>query len=114
MRDLISRKVPSLNILVHDVIDVLYYEHWTEKQKWFYIKYIKFGCLQFKNKFLKNHNSVAKKIPLSAAIMDSVNCIEWGFDRWFQNLKPYDCQKTVMKSCATLDDEYLLATSLRK
>ena len=43
--------------------------------------------------------------------MDSVNCIESELERLFQNLKPYDCQKSVMKSCATLDVEHLLATS---
>ena len=33
----ISRNVASLNILVHDVKNVLYYEHWTEtERKYFY------------------------------------------------------------------------------
>ena len=27
----------SLNILVHDVINLLYYEHWTDKYKYFYV-----------------------------------------------------------------------------
>ena len=29
----ISRNVSSLNILVNDMINLLYYEHWTDKQK---------------------------------------------------------------------------------
>ena len=29
--------VASLNILVQDKINVLYYEHWTDNQKYFYI-----------------------------------------------------------------------------
>ena len=29
----ISQNIASLNILAHDVINVKYYEHWTEKQK---------------------------------------------------------------------------------
>ena len=31
----ISRNVASLNILVHDVINLLYYEHWTESKNIF-------------------------------------------------------------------------------
>ena len=34
----ISRNVASLNILVHDVINLLHYEHWTDKRKYFYAK----------------------------------------------------------------------------
>ena len=34
----ISRNVAELNILVHDVITLLYYEYWTDKQKYFYVK----------------------------------------------------------------------------
>ena len=30
-----SRNVASLNILVYDVINLLHYEHWTDKQKHF-------------------------------------------------------------------------------
>ena len=33
----ISRSVAHLNILVHDVINLLYYEYWTDKQKYFYV-----------------------------------------------------------------------------
>ena len=33
----ISWNVAQLNILVHNVINLLYYEHWTEKQKYFYV-----------------------------------------------------------------------------
>ena len=33
----ISRNIASLNILVHDVINLLYYEHWTDKRKYFYV-----------------------------------------------------------------------------
>ena len=29
--------VVSLNILVHDLINLLYYEHWTDKRKYFYV-----------------------------------------------------------------------------
>ena len=31
------RNVAHLNILVHDVINLLYYEYWTDKQKYFYV-----------------------------------------------------------------------------
>ena len=30
----ISRNVAHLNILVHDMINLLYYEYWTDKQKY--------------------------------------------------------------------------------
>ena len=33
----IIRNVASLNILVHDTIDLLYYEHWTDKWKYLYV-----------------------------------------------------------------------------
>ena len=33
----ISRNVAHLNILAHDVINVLHYQYWTDKQKYFYI-----------------------------------------------------------------------------
>ena len=33
----ISGNVVHLNILVHDVINLLYYQYWTDKQKYFYI-----------------------------------------------------------------------------
>lgn len=33
----IFRNVASLNVLIHDVINLLYYEHWTHKRKYFYI-----------------------------------------------------------------------------
>ena len=32
----ISRNVAYLSIHVHDVMNVLYYEYWTDKQKYFY------------------------------------------------------------------------------
>ena len=33
----ISRNVASLNILVNDVRNLLYYEHWIDKRKYFYV-----------------------------------------------------------------------------
>ena len=33
----ISRNVALLNICVHDVINPLYFEHWTDKLKYFYV-----------------------------------------------------------------------------
>ena len=33
----ITRKVASLNILVHDLINLSYYEYWTDKRKYFYV-----------------------------------------------------------------------------
>ena len=33
----ISWNLAYLNILVHDVINLLYYEYWTDKQKYFYV-----------------------------------------------------------------------------
>ena len=33
----ISRKVAHLNMLAHDVINLLCYEYWTDKQKYFYV-----------------------------------------------------------------------------
>ena len=33
----ISRNVISLNILVHGVVNLLYYEHSTDKRKYFYV-----------------------------------------------------------------------------
>ena len=35
---LVHIKHISLNILIHDVINLLYYEHWTDKLKYFYVK----------------------------------------------------------------------------
>ena len=35
----ISWNVARLNILVHDVINLSYYEYWADKQKYFYIYY---------------------------------------------------------------------------
>ena len=32
----ISQNVAHLNILVHDMINLLYYEYWTDKQKYLY------------------------------------------------------------------------------
>ena len=37
IEDDVSQIVASLNILVHDVISVLCYEHWIDKQKYFYV-----------------------------------------------------------------------------
>ena len=34
---IISPILASLNTLAHDVINVLYYEHWTDEQKYFYV-----------------------------------------------------------------------------
>ena len=34
----ISRKAAHLPILVHDVINLLYYEYWTDKQKYLYVQ----------------------------------------------------------------------------
>ena len=44
-RESISRNVAHLNILVHDVINLLYYEYRTDKQKYFYVK--QFNVLHF-------------------------------------------------------------------
>ena len=33
----ISRNEASLNTLVHDVVNLIYYEHWTDKWKYFYV-----------------------------------------------------------------------------
>ena len=33
----ISRNVAHLNILVHDMINLLYHEYWTDKQKYLYV-----------------------------------------------------------------------------
>ena len=33
----VSQNVAHLNILVHDVINLLYYEYWKDKQKYFYV-----------------------------------------------------------------------------
>ena len=35
---IISQNVASLNLLVPEVINLLYYEHWTGKRKYFYVK----------------------------------------------------------------------------
>ena len=40
----ILQNVAHLNILVHDVINLLYYEYWTDKKKYFYI-----NATQFEN-----------------------------------------------------------------
>lgn len=32
-----SLKTASLNIIVHDMLNLLYYEHWADKQRKFYI-----------------------------------------------------------------------------
>ena len=42
----ISRKVTSLSILVHDVINLLYYGHWTDKRKYFSVYKIKDEIIQ--------------------------------------------------------------------
>ena len=33
----ISQNVAHLNIIVHDMINLLYYEYWTDKQKYLYV-----------------------------------------------------------------------------
>ena len=33
----ISRNVAHLYLLVHDMINLLYYEYWTDKQKYLYV-----------------------------------------------------------------------------
>ena len=40
-----SQNVASLNILVHDMINLLYYEHWTGKQKYFYLYFTPFSSV---------------------------------------------------------------------
>ena len=35
-------KYEHLNILVHDMINLLYYEYWTDKQKYFYVCYYQY------------------------------------------------------------------------
>ena len=42
----ISRNVAHLNILVHDMINLLYYEYWTDKQKYLYV-YLLFYVIIF-------------------------------------------------------------------
>ena len=37
----VSRNVAHLNILVHDVINLLHYEYWTDEQKYFYVYHFK-------------------------------------------------------------------------
>ena len=44
----ISQNVASVNILGHDLISLLYYEHWTEKWKYFYV---------YQNALWWNHSS---------------------------------------------------------
>ena len=38
----ISQSVASLNMLAHDMINLLYYEHWTDKWEYFYVYFNKF------------------------------------------------------------------------
>ena len=33
----ISQSIACFNILVHDMINLLYYEHWADKQKYLYV-----------------------------------------------------------------------------
>ena len=33
----ISRNVASINTLVHEVMNLMYYKHWTDKRKYFYV-----------------------------------------------------------------------------
>ena len=40
LKFIISRNVATLNILDHDVITLLYCEHWTDKQKYFYVSIV--------------------------------------------------------------------------
>ena len=49
----ISWNVASLNILVHDVINLLYYEHWTDKQKYFYVSQVEGAEYKFDIDILK-------------------------------------------------------------
>ena len=37
----ISQNLAHLNILVHDEINLLYYEYWTDKQKYFYVHWLR-------------------------------------------------------------------------
>ena len=34
-----TSKFAHLNLLVHDMINLLYYEYWTDKQKYLYVYY---------------------------------------------------------------------------
>ena len=53
----ISRNVAHLNILVHDVINFLYYRYWTDKQKYFYV-YILSSFVRVKILFMFCWNSI--------------------------------------------------------
>ena len=44
----ISQNVDSLNIFVHNMINLVYYEHWKDKHKYFYV---------YQNALLQNHSS---------------------------------------------------------
>ena len=33
----LAKTIAHLNILVHDMINLLYYEYWTDKQKYLYV-----------------------------------------------------------------------------
>ena len=54
----ISRNVAYLNILVHDMINLLYYEYWTDKQKYFYIFTMLSSFFEFSKLILWNVKSV--------------------------------------------------------
>ena len=38
-----------LNILVHDMINLLYYEYWTDKQKYLYVLYFLFYKIKIRS-----------------------------------------------------------------
>ena len=58
----ISRNVTSLNIFVHDVINLLYYEHWTDKCNNFYVNLV--------NKIFSLQQSTLSNISSSELLLD--------------------------------------------
>ena len=58
----ISRKVASLNIFVHDVINLLYYEHWIDKCNNFYVNLV--------NKIFSLQQSIFSTISSSEPLLD--------------------------------------------
>ena len=62
----ISQNVASLNILVNEMINLLYYKHWTDKRKYFQMSFL-LGSVSIFG-FVETHKSKTLSLVVVSAI----------------------------------------------
>ena len=62
----ISQNVASLNILVNEMINLLYYKHWTDKRKYFQVSFL-LGSVSIFG-FVETHKSKTLSLVVVSAI----------------------------------------------